>query len=249
MIGKYSNGKNRLCPDPKVVTAKTIPYGPWMRAPIETRRPLPSQRWGVVYWHPTIVGDSTITWPKQPLPNLSNAPQQVHNSGIGISEKEHDVLAEIADELGVDSLMFAGSTVGSFDPGALPTLVNSFALSNVMHAPRFDHMTHDMQCSIVAHIEQFTILHCWRRLMYRLLCDSEAHIKLTPSSIPSPNDGNKVDNVEDVVRSHKKSRNEKHRPFSSAKCSRSGNDLVDATKDKPMNLEMAEAAEQPCPKH
>ncbi|KAK8578505.1 hypothetical protein V6N13_100341 [Hibiscus sabdariffa] len=113
MIGKYSNGKNRLCPDPKVVTAKTIPYGPWMRAPIETRRPLPSQRWGVVYWHPTIVGDSTITWPKQPLPNLSNAPQQVHNSGIGISEKEHDVLAEIADELGVDSLMFAGSTVGT----------------------------------------------------------------------------------------------------------------------------------------
>ncbi|KAK8579472.1 hypothetical protein V6N13_142680 [Hibiscus sabdariffa] len=56
-----------------------------------------------------MVGDSSTTQPKQPLSNLSNALDHVHNSRMGISEKELDALAEITDELGVDSSMFVGS--------------------------------------------------------------------------------------------------------------------------------------------
>ncbi|KAK9042232.1 hypothetical protein V6N11_017309 [Hibiscus sabdariffa] len=69
-----------LCPHPKDMNAKTTLYGPWMRAPIETKRTLPFQRRGVV-----------------------------HNPGMRISEKGLDALAEIADELGVDSLRFRDS--------------------------------------------------------------------------------------------------------------------------------------------
>ncbi|KAK8579471.1 hypothetical protein V6N13_142679 [Hibiscus sabdariffa] len=57
-----------------------------------------------------------------------------------------------------------------------------------------------------------------------------------------PNDGNKVENIEVATLSHKRSRHEKHQPSSSTKRSRSETDLVDATKDTPMNLEMAVAA-------
>ncbi|KAK8483334.1 hypothetical protein V6N12_000464 [Hibiscus sabdariffa] len=102
IIGKLANGKDRICLvqlrnltsfvsiadvwdmrskstlTPKDSNAKTTPYGPWMRAPMETKRPAPYQRQGI-------------------------AP----NPGVGISDKELDELDKIADELGVDSTLFA----------------------------------------------------------------------------------------------------------------------------------------------
>ncbi|KAK8682835.1 hypothetical protein V6N13_055207 [Hibiscus sabdariffa] len=62
-------------------------------------------------------------------------------------------------------------------------------------------------------------------------------------SLPSK-DGIKVD-VDEAARSNKRSRHGKHRSSSSTKRSRLGNDLVDATKEREMSLEMAEAVEQP----
>ncbi|KAK8628096.1 hypothetical protein V6N13_063808 [Hibiscus sabdariffa] len=82
IIGKLANDvwdmRSKSTLTPKDSNAKTTPYGPWMRAPMETKRPAPYQRQGI-------------------------AP----NPGVGISDKELDELDKIADELGVDSTLFA----------------------------------------------------------------------------------------------------------------------------------------------
>ncbi|KAK8628727.1 hypothetical protein V6N13_009310 [Hibiscus sabdariffa] len=75
---------------------------------------------------------------------------------------------------------------------------------------------------------------------------SNAHTVVDPFP---PNDGSKVDSVDATAHSHKRSLHGKHHSSSSAKCSRSGTDLADATKDKTMTLEMAEAVEQLFLKH
>ncbi|KAK8563669.1 hypothetical protein V6N13_006096 [Hibiscus sabdariffa] len=64
----------------------------------------------------------------------------------------------------------------------------------------------------------------------------------------TPTEGSNVD-VDEVARSNKRSRLGKQRSSSSTKCSRSGNDLVDDTKEKDAGLDMAEAVEQPRPEH
>ncbi|KAK8626146.1 hypothetical protein V6N13_133798 [Hibiscus sabdariffa] len=75
LTGKYANGKKRicliqyeklkklcfncgrlgheieLCPHPKDENATATPYGPWMKAPMETKWPPPFLRRGVVYCH------------------------------------------------------------------------------------------------------------------------------------------------------------------------------------------------------
>ncbi|KAK8534620.1 hypothetical protein V6N13_081058 [Hibiscus sabdariffa] len=66
-------------------------------------------------------------------------------------------------------------------------------------------------------------------------------------SLP-PTEGSKVD-ADETARSNKRSQYIKHRPSSSTKRYLSGNDLVDATTEKDMGLDMAEAIEQPRPVH
>ncbi|KAK8990018.1 hypothetical protein V6N11_008537 [Hibiscus sabdariffa] len=103
---------------------------------------------------------------------------------------------------------------------ALAEIVDELAIDP--GAPRLDHGTDSMLVSTMAHtvVDPFP-----------------------------PNDGSKVDSVDATAHSHKRSLHGKHHSSSSAKCSRSGTDLADATKDKTMTLEMAEAVEQLFLKH
>ncbi|KAK8691214.1 hypothetical protein V6N13_074732 [Hibiscus sabdariffa] len=94
-----------LCPQTRDVNATTTPYGPWMRAPMDTRRPPPYQHKGIVYCEV----NTALTTISQQVP--STVPMA--NPGGGISEKELVELAQIANDLGVNSSMFADPVVVS----------------------------------------------------------------------------------------------------------------------------------------
>ncbi|KAK8978815.1 hypothetical protein V6N11_048087 [Hibiscus sabdariffa] len=114
-----------IFPHPKDMNATTTPYGPWMRAPTT-----PYQRWEVVYCQPMVIKEASVgvklkdqsyddaSSTQQNLPSLqvSTAIEQTPNSGIGISDKELDELAKIADELRVNPSLFVASC-------AAPTVV------------------------------------------------------------------------------------------------------------------------------
>ncbi|KAK8621626.1 hypothetical protein V6N13_081059 [Hibiscus sabdariffa] len=80
-----------------------------MRAPMETKRPPPYQRRGIVYCHFMVIKDASSTKVSQP-PLQQSAAIKAPNLGVGISNKELDELAKIVDELSVDSTLFEGPT-------------------------------------------------------------------------------------------------------------------------------------------
>ncbi|KAK8708961.1 hypothetical protein V6N13_059996 [Hibiscus sabdariffa] len=126
MIGKNADGTNRICPVqyekldrfcfncgllghevelcPKQVDKNTSspPYDPWMRVPIETRKPSQSQRRGIIY----VRSSSSATASSSRIMNQVATPKAVpllaaDDVVVGLSEKELDDLASIASELGV----------------------------------------------------------------------------------------------------------------------------------------------------
>ncbi|KAL4326348.1 hypothetical protein GQ457_11G021160 [Hibiscus cannabinus] len=94
-----------LCPQTRDVNATTTPYWPWMRAPMDTRRPPPYQRKGIVYCE---VNTALNTISQQVPSTVTMA-----NPSGGISKKELVELAQIANELGVNSSMFVDPVVVS----------------------------------------------------------------------------------------------------------------------------------------
>ncbi|KAL4383080.1 hypothetical protein GQ457_15G000430 [Hibiscus cannabinus] len=126
MIGKNADGTNRICPVqyekldrfcfncgllghevdlcPKQVdkNASSPPYGPWLRVPLETRKPSQSQRRGIIY----VRSSSSATASSSRILNQVATPRAVpllaaDDVAVGLSEKELDDLASIASELGV----------------------------------------------------------------------------------------------------------------------------------------------------
>ncbi|KAK8500847.1 hypothetical protein V6N12_011494 [Hibiscus sabdariffa] len=82
-----------------------------MRAPMETKRLTPYQGRGIVYYRPLVIGEASSSKMNQPSLQFSNVVEKVPNSAVGISDKELDELAKIADELGVNSTLFVDSNV------------------------------------------------------------------------------------------------------------------------------------------
>ncbi|KAL4284634.1 hypothetical protein GQ457_16G010150 [Hibiscus cannabinus] len=129
-VGKHADGRNRicpvqfeklnkfcfncgrlgheieLCPQPKDVTATATPYGPWMRAPMDTRRPPPYQRRGIVYCEATTTSHPISQQVPAPITNVANP-------GDGISDTELVALDKVVDELGVNSSLFVNQVVVS----------------------------------------------------------------------------------------------------------------------------------------
>ncbi|KAK9005840.1 hypothetical protein V6N11_043260 [Hibiscus sabdariffa] len=262
------------------MNATKTTYGPWMRAPMKTKMLAPYQCRGVVYCQSMVTREASYARPNLPSLLVSNAMKQGPNLGIGISDKELDELAKIADELGVNSSLFAASCaaptsivdrgkesiaplltsefeLGSpskgdyaiiaeyehivlpidLDPGSLPKVSQSVGSSCMMQIIGIEHGTIDVPKA---------------RKPGLPLCARERTVKRVSSShhrrsLP-PTDSRKVD-IDEATRSNKRSRHGKHQSSLSTKHSRSGNDLADATEDKDMGLDMAEAVEQPRPVH
>ncbi|KAK8607626.1 hypothetical protein V6N13_046235 [Hibiscus sabdariffa] len=298
------------------MSVSTTPYDPWMRAPMETKRPPPYQRRDIVYCQPLVIGESaSFALNHAPL-QVSKTIDQVANPGGGISEKELDELAKIADELGVNSTMFTdpatapivvddhgkkpmtpmlmpgieprsfseATEIFSVNQGNLPMGESKLDLL-VLMLRKFQRMRSDFRTWIFGGIDYFIFplridvcrrsQHYDAKLAAPLNADpvavpnAESHnvvpvmlsskvlpeeatnlvevaVKRAPTShrrrsLP-PTDDSKVES-EEAARAHKRSRHGKHRSSSSTKRSRSGNDLLDATKDKDISLEMAEAVE------
>ncbi|KAK8533054.1 hypothetical protein V6N12_076335 [Hibiscus sabdariffa] len=300
-----------ICPHPKNMSVSTTPYDPWMRAPMETKRPPPYQRRDIVYCQPLVIGESaSFALNHAPL-QVSKTIDQVANPGGGISEKELDELAKIADELGVNSTMFTdpatapivvddhgkkpmtpmlmpgieprqfahgGIETGSagadvtqipenevlnvdLDPGSFTKVSKFVGSSSILHDQGIDRGTvdtlKDAELAAPLNADPVAVPNAESHNVVPVMLSSkvlpeeatnlvEVAVKRAPTShrrrsLP-PTDDSKVES-EEAARAHKRSRHGKHRSSSSTKRSRSGNDLLDATKDKDISLEMAEAVE------
>ncbi|KAK8685496.1 hypothetical protein V6N13_041496 [Hibiscus sabdariffa] len=129
-----------LCPKQVDKNASSPPYGPWMRVPIERRKPSQSQRRGIIYVRPS----SSATASSSRIMNQVATPRAVpllaaDDVAVGLSKKELDDLASITSELGIAPL---GQTSSMIDE-----------LVDIVQNPIEGNVTRNLMSTEIAQVE------------------------------------------------------------------------------------------------